>query len=108
MPPNRQPSPSNLHLVEKTVGTKSLAAIESDWLEDYKNSSPRGRPEGKGWLTIAEMAAQAGRRVGAIYRWVASRPEGYWETAPGSVDGTGGPRRTTYYRPAISRRRERA
>jgi hypothetical protein len=83
------------------VGSKSHDAIEAEWLADFKASTVRlpGRPSGTGWLTVMEMATEAGEQVDRMRRWIKSRPEGYWEVAYGMIAAAGDCRRAaTFYR----------
>jgi hypothetical protein len=59
---------------EEVVGTKTMAALESDFLAGFNKSNPEGRP--KGGLTIAEMAKSANVGHASIRRWLAKQ-KGY-------------------------------
>lgn len=57
--------------MEEVVGTKTFGAIEADFLNQYRESQPQGRPEGG--LTIEEMAKAANTSHGTIRRWLATQ-----------------------------------
>jgi hypothetical protein len=59
---------------EEVVGTKTAAALESDFLARFNKSQPQGRPEGG--LTIEEMAIAAKVGHASIRRWLAKQ-KGY-------------------------------
>jgi hypothetical protein len=88
----------------KVIGTKTQEAIEAEWVADFRQSG--SRPEGKGWLTVVEMAAVAGCGVTAMRVFISRQPAGYWSTCTGRVRGLSGrPRAATFYRKAGSSRR---
>ena len=57
--------------MEEVVGTKTAAAIETDFLAHYQQTQPQGRPEGG--LTIEEMARAAKVSHGTIRRWLGTQ-----------------------------------
>lgn len=71
--------------------------MEQDWLKHFKeNNINQGRPEGMGWFSTMEMAAQAGIDVQVIRRYLARHEKDY-ESKIGTTD-YGLTRTTRYYR----------
>jgi hypothetical protein len=86
----------------EVVGTKTHAALESDWLKDFQSSNPHGRPEGTGWLTPNEMAEQAGVEAQVIRRYLSKNKDKY-EQAKGTIKLDVGARAVTFFRLAQTR-----
>lgn len=86
---NRIPSHST-----EVVGAKTREALEQDWISHFReNSTKFGRPEGGGWMTIREMADQAGVDRSVIQRYL-NKHESNYEKEEGTINA----RKTTYYR----------
>lgn len=92
--PSRPPSHS-----EVVVGTKPAEIIEAEWLADLrKMPSLAGRPDGDGWVTVAEMMAQSGASRDVVRHFILTRPAGYWQTVSGGAVVRGHKVRSMYYR----------
>jgi hypothetical protein len=78
---------------EEVVGTKPFAAIEADFLKQYEQTKPQGRPEGG--LTIEEMAKAANVSHGTIRRWLSTQ-SGY-KTILGTKQYASRKQVVTYY-----------
>jgi len=78
---------------QEVVGTKPFAAIEADFLKQYEQTKPQGRPEGG--LTIEEMAKAANVSHGTIRRWLSTQ-SGY-KTILGTKQYASRKQVVTYY-----------
>lgn len=77
--------------------------MTSDWLKHFRdNRVNSGRPAGKGWLTIPEMASQAGVNVQQIRRYIHGHEKDY-EKKLGTFQSSTGERNILYYRLASSK-----
>lgn len=81
----------------EVVGNKTHGELETDWLKHFRASQPTRKPEGKGWMTLRQMAIQSGCGEASVRRYIKKNKDNY-DRFDGLGETSSGNRVTIYYR----------